>query len=77
MGSPLVPTPEQLTLTPELGLVLALGGLLDVTLRTFERLEPVLDGDEAYLADPILQRGHELLAALDDYRDIVGPYGSP
>lgn len=68
MLGPDCPTTEQIVLAPELGLLVALEALVEITLATLDAAGPAFDDDEAYLAGQIALHGQQLLQALVDYR---------
>ena len=78
MTGPPRPTPDPLTLAPELGLLAALEAVLDLTVRALEAAwpEPRGNGDEEYLASRITLLAGELCQALLDYRDVLVDDGS-
>ncbi len=73
MTIPPRPTPDQLALVPELGLLAALEAVLDLTARTLEAAwpEPRGDDDDESLASRIGLLAGELREAIVAYRDLV------
>jgi len=67
------PTPDQIALAPELGLLAALEAVLDLTVRTLEAAwpEPRGDEDDESLASRIGLLAEELREAILDYRAIL------
>jgi hypothetical protein len=67
------PTPDQIALAPELGLLAALEAVLDLTVRTLEAAwpEPRSADDDESLASHISQLADELRQAIVAYRDLV------
>ncbi len=74
MTAPPRPTPDEIALAPELGLLAALEAVLDLTLRTLEAAWPELgsDDDPEYLASRITRLAGDLREALLDYRAVLG-----
>ena len=72
------PTPDQIALAPELGLLAALEAVLDLTVRTLEAAwpEPRGDEDDESLASRIGLLAEELREAILDYRDVLVDDGS-
>ena len=78
MTGPPRPTPDQLALAPELGMLAALEAVLDLTVRTLEAAwpEPRGDEDDESLASRIGLLAEELREAILDYRDVLVDDGS-
>jgi hypothetical protein len=76
MTLPRRPTPDQIALAPELGILAALEAVLDLSVRTLEAAwpEPRSADDDESLASRITQLADELREAIVAYRDLVlGP----
>jgi hypothetical protein len=73
MTPPRQPTPDQIALAPELGLLAALEAVLDLTVRTLEAAwpEPRSADDDESLASHISQLADELRQAIVAYRNLV------
>jgi len=73
MTLPRRPTPDQIALAPELGLLAALEAVLDLSVRTLEAAwpEPRSADEDESLASRITQLADELREALVAYRDLV------
>ena len=73
MAHPPRPTPDQLTLAPELGMLAALEAVLDLTVRPLEAAwpEPRGNDDDESLASRIGLLAEELREAILDYRAIL------
>ena len=67
------PTPDQIALAPELGILAALEAILDLTVRTLEAAwpEPRGNQDDESLASRIGLLAEELREAILDYRAIL------
>ena len=67
------PTPEQIALAPELGVLAALEAVLDLTVRTLEAAwpEPRSAEDDEWLASRISRLADELREVIVAYRDLL------